>query len=65
MPMNELRSVGVVVNIDGDTLAFLETQQRTWKLPVVEGSRDNVLGRQLDEPRCNTQCVVGRNMGLR
>ena len=50
VPVHQLRRIGVVVNIDNDLLPFLEAQQRPRKLAVIEGGRDDVLGRQLDEP---------------
>ena len=47
MPVDQLRRIGVVVNIDDDPLPFLEPQQRSGKLAVIEGGRDDVLGCQL------------------
>jgi hypothetical protein len=50
VPVDQLRRVGVVVNIDDDPLPFPEAQQRSRKLAIIEGGRNDVLGRQLDEP---------------
>ena len=35
MPMKLLWRIGIVVDIDDDTLAFLETQQRAGELAIV------------------------------
>ena len=59
MPMHEFRRVGIVVDIDDDALAFLEAQQRPGKLAVVERGRDDVVGRELDQPGGDAQRVVG------
>ena len=58
MPVHQLRRVGVVVNIDDDPLPFLEAQQRSRKLAVIERGRDDVLRRQLDQPGSDAQRVV-------
>ena len=44
MPVNELRRIGIVVNIDNDALPFLEAQQRSGELAVIERRRNNVVG---------------------
>ena len=58
MPVDQFRRVGVVVNIDHDALAFLEPQQRSGKLAVVERRRDDVVRCQLDQPGCDAQRIV-------
>ena len=50
VPVDQLRRVGVVVNIDDDPLPFLEAQQRSGELAVIEGARDDMVRRQLDQP---------------
>src|SRR6516225_8149575 len=40
VPMKLLRRVGIVVDVDDDTLAFGKPQQRTGKLAIVECGRD-------------------------
>ena len=58
VPVHQLRRIGVIVNIDDDPLPFLEAQQRSRKLAVIERGRDDVIGRQLDQPGSNAQRVV-------
>ena len=58
VPMDQLRRVGVVVNIDDGALPFLEAQQRSGKLAVIERGGDDVVGRQLDQAGCDAQRVV-------
>ena len=50
VPVHQLRRIGFVMNIDNDLLPFLEPQQRPRKLAVIESGRDDMVGRQLDEP---------------
>ena len=58
MPVNQLWRVGVVLNIDNDPLPFLEAQQRSRKLAVIERGRDDMVRGQFDQPGTNTQRVV-------
>ena len=58
VPVDQFRRVGVVVDIDHDALAFLEAQQRSGKLAVIERRRDDVVGRKLDQSGCDAQRVV-------
>jgi len=51
--MHQFRRIGVIVNIDDDPLPFPEAQQRSRKLAVIERCRDDVSGRQLDQPGSN------------
>jgi hypothetical protein len=59
MPVNQLRCVGIVVDVYDSTLPLLESKQRPWKLAVIERRRDDVLGCELDKPGGNAQRVVG------
>ena len=59
VPVHQFGRVGVVVNVDDDPLAFLESQQRPRKLPVVQRGRDDVVGAQFDETGRDPQGVVG------
>jgi len=45
VPVQLLRRVGVVVDIDYDLFAFGEADERTWKLSVVERGRNDTLRR--------------------
>ena len=56
--VQQFRRIGVVVNIDNGALSFIEAQKRPWKLPVVEGCRDDMVRRQLDEPLGDAERVV-------
>ncbi len=58
VPMQLLRSIGVVVNVNGDLPAFLETKKRSRKLSVVGGSRDDSLRSNLDRRCFDMQGVV-------
>src|SRR3974377_215529 len=58
--MDQLRRVGVIVDIDEDLLAFFEAQQRAWELAVVKRRRDNMFRRQLDQTGRDAQAVVCR-----
>ena len=48
MPMQLLGNIAVVVDVDGDLLAFFEAQQRPGKLAVVSSRGDDVARRYLD-----------------
>ena len=58
MPVHEFRRIGVIVNIDYDPLPFLEAQQRSRKLAIVERRRDDVVRREFDQTRCDPQGVI-------
>ena len=59
VPVQLLRRIGVVVDIDNDPLAFHKTQQRSGKLTVIECRRHNVLRRQFDQSGSDAQRIVG------
>jgi len=48
MPVDEFRRVGIVEDIDGDGLAFLEAQHRSGSGAVVANGGENVRGVELD-----------------
>jgi len=58
VPVDQFRRVRVVVNIDDGLLPFLEAQQGSGKLAIVQRCRDDVLWRKLDEPSGDPQRVV-------
>ena len=49
VPVNQLRRIGIVVQVHDDAPAFLEPQQRSRKLSVVQGRGDDVFGCQFDQ----------------
>ena len=59
VPMQLLRRVGIVPDIDHHLPAFLQAQQRTGKLPVIEFCRHDMVGRQLDQPVGDANGVIG------
>ena len=50
--------VGVVVDVDDDGPPFLEAQQRSRKLPVIERGRHDVVRRQFDEAGSDADRIV-------
>ena len=60
VPMKLFRRVGVVVNVDGDLLPFLEAQQRPGKLAVVGGHGDDAIGGKFDGFGGNGKRVIRR-----
>ena len=47
VPMHEFRHVGVIVDVDHRPLPFLEADQRSGELPVIERGRHNMVRREL------------------
>src|SRR5580698_6637276 len=60
VPMQLLRRVGLIVDVDGDRAPFLEAEQRTGELAVVGGSRENAIGRQFHRLYGDGERVVRR-----
>ncbi len=65
VPMDLLRPVGVIVDVDGDALAFFEAQQRAGELTVVVGDGDDAIGRELDGRGGDGEAVVGGRLAGR
>ena len=64
VPVELLGRVGVVVDVDGDGLAFFEAQQRPGELAVVGGGGDDAVGREFDWAGGDAEGVVGWGGGL-
>ena len=58
VPMHELRHVGLVIDIDDGPLPFLESDQRSGKLTVIDCGRDDVVGRKLDRAGTDADGLV-------
>jgi hypothetical protein len=58
VPVQLFRRVRVVVDVDGGLLAFLKAQQRAGKLAIVSDAGQNVLGRNFDRGRRDSERVV-------
>ena len=58
MPVHEFGSVGVIVNVDYYLLPFLEAQQGTRELAIVERRGDDVVRREFDQTRRDPQGVI-------
>src|SRR5215472_12402643 len=58
VPVKLLRRVGIVVDVDDDTLAFSKPQQRTGKLAIVECGRDYSIWSKFDQTRPDADRVV-------
>src|SRR5580704_15558068 len=50
VPMQLLRRIGIIVDIDDDLLAFLAAQQGARKLPVASGGGSDASRVQFNEP---------------
>jgi hypothetical protein len=48
VPVHLLRGIGLITEVNRDSLAFLETKQWTRELPVVSGDREDAVGGQFD-----------------
>ena len=59
VPVELLRRVGLIVNLDFYPLPFLQTQQRPRKLSVVGRDGDDAIRRQLNGFRGDRERVVG------
>src|SRR5580704_3781528 len=64
MPVELLRRIRVVANVDRDPFSFLQAKQRTGKLSVVVGDRDDSIRRQFDGCGGDCEGVVGRSLIL-
>ena len=63
--MKLLGSVGVVMDLHGNRLSLLESQQRPWKLSVIGDRGNKALRRDLDRARGNPQDIIrGIGCGL-
>jgi hypothetical protein len=60
VPMKLFGRVGFVEDVDGDGLAFFETQQRAGKDTIVGSRGNDALGRDFEGGVANVQGVVGR-----
>ena len=58
VPVQLLRGVGVIIDVDDDPLTFGEAEEGPRKLSVVEGGRDNVLRRQFNQSGADAQAIV-------
>ena len=59
VPMQLLRRVGVVMDVDDDALALGQPQQRTGKASVVGLCRDRRVRAELDEAGADTDRIIG------
>jgi hypothetical protein len=62
MPVQLLRRIGIVVDIDDDLFALLEAQQGSRKLPVINGGGDDVVRCQFHEPVADPDRVTRRTL---
>src|SRR6266849_8275510 len=60
VPVQLLRRVRVIVYFDRYRLAFFETKQRAWELPVVGERREDAFRRDLDRTRADAQGIARR-----
>ena len=58
-PVQLLRRIGLVVNIDRNRLPFPESQQRSGELAVVRCYQHDAIRRELDGLHRDGQCVIG------
>src|SRR5215472_13368568 len=61
MPMKLFGSFGLVEDFDRDRLAFFKAQQRSRKLSVIGGHRNEAFGRYLDDRVLDVQRVIRRS----
>jgi len=59
MPMQLLRRVSVIMNVDTDLLAFPQTEQGTGEFAVVEGGGNDVVWCKLDKPVGDPDRMIG------
>ena len=55
MPVDELRRIGVVKDLDRDWLAFSQTDQRSWDLAIVADSADGLVLSDIDQHGADSQ----------
>jgi hypothetical protein len=65
MPIQLLRCVGVVVDIDSDGLTLLEAEQRPGELPVIRSGRENTVGNNFDWVRGDLDSAIGSAFSMR
>ena len=58
VPVQLFGRIGVVMDIDNNLPAFLQTQQRPRKLPVIGGGRNDAVRRQFHKPVADPDRVV-------
>jgi len=59
VPVQLLRRVGVVVDVDRHAMAFFEAKKRAGKLAVVGGQREDAVGREFNRFGGDGERVVG------
>ncbi len=64
MPMQLLRRVRLIVNVDRDWLAFFEAKQWPGELTVIGSGGDDVFRRQFHRRHGDGQGVIGRAANL-
>ncbi len=65
MPVHLLGGIGFVAEIDGDLLAFFQAKQRSGKLPVVGGDREDAIWGEFEGLGGDGEGVVGWVFALR
>jgi hypothetical protein len=58
MPVDQLRCIRIVMNVDYDSLAFLKADEWPRELAIVKCGGNNMIVRELDEPSRDTQDAV-------
>src|SRR5215472_14824380 len=61
MPMKLFGSFGLIEDFDRDRLAFFKAQQRSRKLSVIGGHRNEAFGRYLDDRVLDVKRVIRRS----
>src|SRR5215469_9398105 len=61
MPMKLFGSFGLIEDFDRDRLAFFKAQQRSRKLSVIGGHRNEAFGRYLDDRVLDVKGVIRRS----
>ena len=65
MPVQLLRGVGVVVDVNRHALAFFKPEKRAWELAVIGGDRNDSVGRKFNRLGGNGERVVGGSCAWR
>jgi hypothetical protein len=58
MPVDELRCIRIVVNVDYDSLPFLKADEWPRDLAIVKCGGNDMIVRELDEPSRDMQDAV-------